>query len=83
MFVNGGGYTGNYGGYKTDLVKAEKQGKNIYLYEKVILEKKIYDQGPNQNVLGQTSTEEFKMVYTFELEDDGMYKFVSRVKKDK
>ena len=69
------GGTGSNGGYTVKLDRAFKNGKYIYIYEDVTLEK--YDGEV------KTSTESFDMLYTFELEDDGMYKFVSRVKKDK
>ena len=75
VYKSVGGWTSGPGGYTAKLVKAEKEGKKLYIYENVTLEK--YDG------LNKLPTEEFKMVYTFELEEDGMYKFVSRVKQDK
>lgn len=75
-YQTSGGVTTGPGGYVTKLEKALKEGNKIYIYEDVVVEK--YD--GNDNKIG---TENYYMVYTFELEDDGMYKFISRVKKDK
>lgn len=67
----GAGFT--EGGYSTELFKAEKKGQNIYIYEEVTAVR----QG------GSIIDDNFNFIYTFELEDDGMYKFVSRVKEAK
>ena len=76
LFGNDGGYTTGPGGYLASLESAVKDENKIYIYESV--KKEIYN---GDSVLEKT--ENFKMIYTFELEDDGMYKFVSRVKEDK
>ena len=76
LYVTESGGTGGPGGYTTSLKSATKDGDKLYIYENV--KNEIYD---DNEVLQKTVN--FVMVYTFELEDDGMYKFVSRVKKDK
>lgn len=75
-FTEGGHTSGGLDGYTTSLDSAVKDGNKIYIYESV--KKETYN---SDSVLEKT--ENFKMIYTFELEDDGMYKFVSRVKEDK
>ena len=65
------------GGYETSINKAYKVGSSLIIYEDVKLTSYKTDD------LSKPTIEEFYNVYTFELEDDGMYKFVSRVKEDK
>ena len=65
-----GGTTGP-GGYTANLSKAIKNGNKIELYQDV----KLIDAD------NTTVREQFQYIYTFELENDGMYKFVSRTKK--
>ena len=59
----------------TELVKATKSDKELKIYEKIVTIK-------NDDIIDAGDTADSNYVYTFELEDDGMYKFVSRVKKD-
>lgn len=59
-----------------ELVRATKDDKALKIYEKITtinLDSELTESGKKT---------ETNYVYTFELEDDGMYKFVSRVKKD-
>lgn len=58
-----------------ELVKATKSDKELKIYEKIVTIK-------NDDIIDAGDTADSNYVYTFELEDDGMYKFVSRVKKD-
>lgn len=79
-----GGTCGNSASYAT-LTKAEKNGKELKIYEKVTEivtsdfdteesgKKVSYKNG---DILGYAN-----FVYTFKLEDDGMYSFYSRVKE--
>lgn len=69
-YADVGGTTGP-GGYTANLSKAVKNGNKIELYQDVKL---IAEDNA-------TVQEQFQYVYTFELENDGMYKFVSRTKK--
>lgn len=59
-----------------ELVKATKDDKDLKIYEKVT----TINFNSESTETGEKA--ESNYVYTFELEDDGMYKFVSRVKKD-
>ena len=59
-----------------ELVKATKSDKELKIYEKVT----TVNFNSESTETGEKA--ESNYVYTFELEDDGMYKFVSRVKKD-
>ncbi|MBQ3469118.1 MAG: hypothetical protein IJH18_03620 [Bacilli bacterium] len=61
------------GSQKNKLTRAVKDKDVIKLYQDVST---ITGVEPN------TQTEEYKYIYTFELDDDGMYKFVSREKEE-
>lgn len=63
--------------YEPSISSAFKEGKKLNIYEDV--KRTTYE---NED-LSKPIVEEFYYVYTFELEDDGMYKFVSRVKEAK
>ena len=66
----------NAGGYKGTLSKAIKNGKEIKIYE-TVEEYESIDFTPNN--LQKKDT--FTFVYTFEQENTGNYKFVSRIKE--
>lgn len=82
--IEGGGTCGPLGDYGT-IVKATKNDNEIKIYEKVTEvatgdfdteesgKSVSYKDG---DILGYTN-----FVYTFEIEDDGMYKYISRVKE--
>lgn len=66
------------GGYEGVVAKALKDEDKLIIYENVkFTSYQDYDESNQPNI------DEFYYVYTFELEDDGMYKFVSRVKEAK
>ena len=71
-----GGTTGP-GGYETSINSAYKEGRNLIIYEDVKMTSYETED------LNKPTVKEFYNVYTFELEDDGMYKFVSRVREEK
>lgn len=61
---------GTYGGSETaKLVKAIEEGNSIKLYQDV----EIYDAG--------VLSEQYQLIYTFEKESDGLYKFISKTQK--
>lgn len=76
LYVAEVGGTGGPGGYSASLKSAAKDGNMLYIYEDV--KNEIYD---SNSVY--IKTEKYTMTYTFELEDDNMYKFVSAVMKAK
>lgn len=69
-YIDGGG-TGGPGGYTTKLTKAEKNGNTIKLYQNV---KVTQEEDAGTGKYEELGT----YTYTYELEDDGLYKFVSR-----
>ena len=79
--IEGGGTCGP-GGLELKLDKAIKKGKNLKIYQNVtsVTYKENADGSITEDEKNKVE-EKYKYVYTFELEDDGMYKFVSRVKE--
>lgn len=81
QYIAGGGTCGPSGiSYK--LSSAKKEGNKIKIYQDV--EEVSYDADENGNFEisdKYKQVEKYKYVYTFKLEDDEMYKFVSRVKE--
>lgn len=85
LYVKAGGATGlPIGAYGT-LIKATKNGNELKIYEKVT---KIYlddfsveDNGKTTSYKKDEVVSEENYIYTFKLEDDGMYSFYSRVKE--
>ena len=76
-YMKEGGGIGPYGGFKTNISKAIKKGKEIKIYETV----EEYETKDNSTEsLGITDA--FTFVYTFEQESAGNYKFVSRIKEE-
>ena len=84
QYIDTGGTCGP-GGYTFKLVKAEKDGNKIVLTQeaKNITYKEDANGELNVSEANEVKTDLGKLIYTFELEDDGMYKFVSRVYKAK
>lgn len=71
------GGTYGSGGYSTKLEKASKKGDEIKIFESV----KKYEESNSSNPTETELTDTFTFVYTFKLDKDGMYNFISRVKE--
>lgn len=69
-YILGGAVCGGIG-EKAILSKAVQSNNTIKIYQDV-----VYVEGENQQ-----TKEEYKYVYTFEKEEDGMYKFIGRTKE--
>ena len=82
LYINTSGVGGTCGPWTKDisLQKATKDGNKLKIYE-TETEFIIGDASDSDDGKYEVSSKN-NYVYTFELEDDGMYKFVSRVKKD-
>lgn len=80
--IEGGGTTGPGGSY-ANITKAVKNGNKLKIYEKVTNISYNYDEttgtGDDDESNKETTTSNY--IYTFNLEDDGMYSFYSRVKE--
>ena len=72
------GGTSGPGGFNTKIVKAEKDSKNVRIYEEIT--STTYS---DDNLNTPSKVEKDTYVYTFSIDDDGMYSFVSRVKETK
>lgn len=69
LYASEGGGGTSASSYSGIITKAVKLGEELKITEKV-------------TITNPTSIEEYIYVYTFKLEDDGMYSFVSRIKQD-
>lgn len=76
LYTLEGGGCSKVGSARVEVEKATKNGKELKIYEKVTMT------NLNDDIIDAGDTTNSNYVYTFELEDDGMYKFVSRVKED-
>ena len=78
QYIEGGGTCGP-AGYNYKLSKAVKKGNELKIYQDV----EFVEYGENGDPTADNikTNDKFKFVYTYELEDDGMYKFVSRTKE--
>lgn len=72
-YIETGGISGP-GGYTTSLDQAERDGKNIHLYQDVVYT--YYDENDMEGSNPLTKKARFK--YTFKQDSDGLYTFVSR-----
>lgn len=80
-YIETGGTCGP-GGLELKFDKAISKGKTLKIYQNVSnISYKPNADGSISNDSKNKIEEKYKYVYTFELEDDGMYKFVSRVKE--
>lgn len=70
-YVTEGGGTGMTGGYVSQISKAVLKGNELVIYQDV----------RELDTDKTTELSKFQYAYTFEKEDDGMYKFISREKK--
>lgn len=75
-YIVGGGIQGS-GGFTTKLEKAVRTNDEVKIYEKVKLEYYEENDSEAKNPLYKEAT----YIYTFKLDSDSMYTFVSRVKE--
>lgn len=75
-YLEGGGMQGP-GGFTTKLEKAVRTNDEVKIYEKVKLE--YYDENDSESKNSLYKEETY--IYTFKLDNDSMYTFVSRVKE--
>lgn len=71
-----GGGTSGPGGYSTKISKATSNGKTIKIEQAVTKTEYQDDSSPISPIISN-----YTLVYTFRLDSDGMYNFISRVKE--